>query len=198
LLSVMLIIVMVTAISIGVANYIQQRMAISTAKAQISAMETALEAYKSDFGYYPSSSIGRISNLGTSEGTNNWILYKALFLQGKHYLNFPAAQLRLNQVCIPPLTNMYDPWGSPYVYYCSPTTAYAVLNNAPGPLTGTNTGYTVGGQVNVESYDLFSYGSDRLTYVPGAAYNYGNNSGWFLTGWTNMSSANDDIANWTK
>lgn len=198
LMVVILIIVMLAAISMGVASYVQQHVALTTTKAQIAAFEAAIELYKNDFGYYPASMDSRLSNRGTAESINNSLLYRALFEKGKRYVNFPAAQIRLNPVCAPPLTNMYDTWGSVFVYYNSPATPYAVSNNLPDPVTGTNTGYTLGGQINSTTYDLFSYGSDRLTFIPGAKYNNGNFSGWYRPAWTSTNSALDDVANWGK
>ena len=53
-------------------------------------------------------------------------------------------------------------WGTPFNYYCSPKTPFALMNNFYGYPTNSNDndGYSVGGQVNVSSFDLFSYGPD--------------------------------------
>ena len=217
LLAVMMVILLLAGIMLGVTSYVQKTVAISTTKAQLAAIGAALEMYKADWGFYPPTSPARISNSGIKESSNNATLYFALSAgnslsysncastnciytvvrQGrKMYLKFPAAQIQTNSTTA--LPNIYDPWGTPLNYYCSPRTDYAVLNNYPDPVTGTNKGYSVGGQVNGLSYDLFSYGPDRLTYVRGSAYANGNFSGWYRVGWTANASAIDDIGNFKQ
>ena len=217
LLAVVVVILVLASIMVGVTGYVQKSMAISTTRAQLAAIQAALEMYKADWGFYPPTGPGRISNTGVKESSNNATLFFALspanssgntncattnciytiVRQGrKTYLRFPAAQIQTNSTTA--LPNICDPWGTPFNYYCSPNTPYAVLNNYPDPVTGTNTGYAAGGQVNGLTYDLFSYGPDRLTYVPGAVYANGNFSGWYKAKWTAHSSANDDIGNFKQ
>ena len=216
-LAVVMVILLLAGIMLGVSNYVQKTVAISTTKAQLTAIGAALEMYKADWGFYPPTGLGRISNSGVNESSNNATLYFALspansygntncastnciytiVRQGrKTYLKFSAAQIQTNPTTA--LPNICDPWGTPFNYYCSPGTAYAVLNNFPDPVTGTNKGYAVGGQVNLGTYDLFSYGLDRLTYVPGSTNANGNFSGWSKVGWTYYSSAKDDIGNFKQ
>lgn len=113
---------------------------------------------------------------------------------------------------IPGVPNIFDPWKNPYVYYNSPTTPYGLTNSGPNlPSYGTvashtlGSGYTLGGQVNVPSYDLFSFGPDGYTYVPGVTsanvlwgnrlINWVDNS---FTPWAKTNSAADDITNWGR
>ena len=200
LLAVVLVIVLLAGLMISVTGYVQKTVAISTTKIQLAAIAAGLEAYKADWGFYPITTPARISNRGNCEATNNFILFNALYppinTHRKTYVRFPSAQIRTNLTT--GLPNICDPWGTPFNYYCSPSTAYGVSNNYPNPVTGTNTGYTVGGQVNGGTYDLFSYGPNKLTYVPGAAYPQGNYSGWYQPAWTNTTAANDDIGNFQK
>ena len=218
MLAVVMVILMLAGIMFGVAGYVQKKMAAAAAKAQIVAMVAALEAYQTDWGSYPPTAAVRISATGFGEATNNWILYRALSGAngGKRYLKFPANQLRVNiasgstnssgtGASSGGLTNICDPWGTPYNYYCSPKTAYGVSNGIPSSWP-TNAiwygGYAVGGQVNVGSYDLFSYGSDKSTYVRGAiAWQGGNNYAWYYDSgqrWTNISRAFDDVTNFSR
>ena len=218
LLAVVMVILVLAGIMLGAAGYVQTKMATATAKVQIAAMGAALEAYKADWGFYPPTSPVRISATGFGEATNNWILYCALSGAngGKRYQKFPANQLRVNiasgstsasgtGAASGGRTNICDPWGAPYNYYCSPKTAYGVSNGIPS-YWPTNAlwygGYTVGGQVNVGSYDLFSYGSDKSTYVPGAIpFQGGYNYAWYYDSgqrWTNLSRAFDDITNFRR
>ena len=215
LLGTLAVILLVAGITIGVVSFVQRRMAVMTTKAQLAALATALEAYKSDWGYYPGTYTPRISNIGDAEARNNNLLYRALTGAtgpgAKAYLrSLSQLQVRMNTVygtnsisgattnnVIFSGTNWFDPFGKPNNYYNSPQTTFAVSNNVYSPQWGANSGYTVGGQVNVTSYDLFSYGPDHITYVRGASTN------WFFNPWAsppayvaNPSSANDDIANW--
>ncbi len=190
LLGVMTIIVMLAGLTYGSAGYIEKRMVASAVHAQITMIESALEIYKSDWGYYPSTLPARISANGISESLNNSILYNALCPTNpsagrKIYLSFSAAQIRTNTGT--QLPNIYDGWGRPLNYYNSPGTVFAIVTSA-----AANFGYTVGGQVNVNSFDLFSYGADGYTY---AVTNTTTPSGW-PANWLNPSAANDDVANW--
>lgn len=201
LMTVMLIIALLAAITMGVSGYVERRVAVSSARSFMSSMEVALENYKSDWGYYPITCPCRVSFTGFCEATNNWILYKSLSGANgrKKYMDFPAGLVRTNLSSISnllvnaaystnKLINIYDPWSSPYVYFNSPKTPYSVLNNA-------YCGFTLGGQMNPSGYDLFSYGSDHYTYVRNAVP-----AGWYAgvlgSAWTNFSAANDDITNW--
>src|SRR5262245_24047138 len=71
LMAVVIVILLLALISFGVSGYVQRRMAISTVKTQIAALEAALEAYKSDWGYYPATCPCRISASFFCEATNN-------------------------------------------------------------------------------------------------------------------------------
>ena len=161
----------------------------------------ALEMYKADWGYYPETCPCRISYNGFCELTNNWILWRTLSGAGgsKKYINFSASQLRVNlfggsnlltgaNSTVGGLTNICDGWGTPYNYFNSPTTSYAVSNSA-------NLGYTLGGQVNTAAYDLFSYGPDHVTYVPNAVASAWKAGLASYSPWTNQVSAADDISN---
>ena len=157
----------------------------------------------------------------------------------KKYMSFPSSLVRTNtgfrafdpyntitsywttangfSPCPPGgLLNIVDAFGMPLNYYNSPTTPFAIINNST---VGTNygcIGYTVGGQVNVSSYDLFSYGKDQYTFVPGASgasqppgyppvepslpWQWPILSGFGTTpvGWTSPNAANDDLTNWRR
>ena len=217
LLAVVAIVLVLAGIMMKVVGYVTRTVAISTTKTQIAAMSAALEAYKTDTGDYPRTAIGRVSQGGWWEATNNWILYRALSGAngGKRYLKFAPAQLRLNLASgntnatvigsvtsgTAGLTNIFDVWGSPYIYFCSPATVSALSNNFYGYPTNVNSGngYWAGGQVNAASFDLFSFGPDRLTFVASnLAYGWWSDGPWVNTGWSTKSTANDDITNWKR
>lgn len=224
LMAVVLVICMLAAIGLSTAGYVQTRIAISSARGQMALLESALESYKSDWGYYPATEPARISNSGAREGLNNWYLYRALSGAngGKRYATFLPGMARANTAVSPMTTgstvqtfmNIYDPWGTPYNYYNSPATTFGVTNDIPTTWPAyawpwTNSywygGCAYGGQVNGRSYDLLSYGPDRVTYVRGARpLGGGYNRAWYGgTGasgdrWTNAVSALDDLANFSR
>jgi type II secretory pathway pseudopilin PulG len=207
-MAVIVVIAIAAGIMLGVAGYVQRRVAVATARSELAVLETALEAYKSDWGFYPATTIARISGDGSKEALNNFLLYRAL--SGgctkctKQYLVFPAQEMRTNQITL--LPTICDPWGTPFNYYNSPATTYGVSNAIPANWGSGNWygGYACGGQVNLSSYDLFSYGPDQYTYVPAAvAYGYGGNGADYAWsygplggGFTNPATAFDDITNW--
>ncbi|MCG3147368.1 MAG: hypothetical protein PCFJNLEI_00807 [Verrucomicrobiae bacterium] len=202
LLAVVLVVLVLAAIGLGVAGYVQKKVAIATTKSQIAAIEAALESYKSDWGYYPLTTPQRISTDNSAELTNNAILYRALFEHGKRYLTFPAAQLHSElNVTYSTGTNIFDIYGRPFNYYCSPTTAFGMTNRPPVASVNTyivTNKVTFGGQVNVATYDLFSYGPDRLTYwgtntIFTTAYTTYQPQG---INWHDPKSALDDLTNW--
>ena len=200
LLAVVMVIVLLAGIALSVTGYVQNKTAVTTAKTQIAAMSAALEMYKSDWGCYPATGPGRISRNQSCEGSNNLVLYRALsgVGGGRKYLSFPASAIRTNMYIAMTISGnttsemcgIFDPWGKLYNYYNSPRTPYAVIQ------TSAYAGYTLGGQVNVTTYDLFSYGPDGATYVPGsvAAANAWTAAASYP--YTNPRAANDDIANW--
>ena len=187
LLAVVMVIVLLVGIVVSVASYVQNKMNVTTAKTQIAAIGAALEMYKNDWGCYPATGPGRISRNQSCEGSNNLVLYRALsgVGGGRKYLSFPAGVIRTNMYIALTISGnttsemcgIFDPWGKLYNYYNSPNTPYASVQSS-------YTSHTLGGQVNVSTYDLFSYGPDGSTFVPGNTI-YGS-----------TNAANDDIANW--
>lgn len=192
LLAVVVTILLLAAITAGVAGYIQRKNAIAATRAQITAIETALETYKSDNGYYPATFAERLSSGGNKESSNNCILLNALcptnpVAGAKTYLRFSVGQIRTNTWT--QLPNIFDAWGKPLVYYNAPT-------NTPGFGTGgsPNTGFLRGGQVNITSYDLFSFGPDGSTFIRTNLLPVN----WSGALWISTNSADDDIANWNQ
>ncbi|MCG3150154.1 MAG: hypothetical protein PCFJNLEI_03632 [Verrucomicrobiae bacterium] len=196
LLAVILLIVVLAGLMIHVSSYVQRRVNTTTTRAQLDSLAAALEMYRSDHGYYPPTTAARISSSEYIESTNNATLVRALLGSGRPYLTgIPATQIKLHGGT--GLMNIFDVYGKPFNYYNSPATEFGLSNNVMW--TCTNCGYTVGGQVNVSSYDLFSYGPDRITpaatnAVAGGAAAYP----WPHPGWKNLTTALDDITNWGR
>ncbi len=197
-MAVILVIITLCLITMGVTTFVQRRLSVATTRAQLAAIASALENYKTDWGYYPRTYTRRLSTDGVVEISNNAVLYRALFSQGKQYLTFPKAQIHLpyygsgfgGLAQTTTLTNLFDVYGLSFNYYCSPQTPYVLVNINPG-------GCTTGGQVNVASYDLFSYGRDHITFADKGATAWppavGGAPGADNIVWTNYNSTLDDV-----
>ena len=188
LMAVVVIICVLVAAVIGTAKYANLRMGIARAKAQMAMLQTAIEMYKTDVGSYPVSTIVRYSGTGFAEITNSACLYRALTLPKRYY-----AAGRLDIGTAGALTYFKDPWGSPWNYYrpAIPQPASLIVSNV------LNYGsYATGGQMNPLTYDLFSFGPDTCTYIPGSIQGY---SYWHWYGdQAHPWHANDDIMNWSR
>ena len=201
LLAVVLVILLLAGVFLGLAGYARKSTQSQLTRVQLLLLTTALESYKADWGYYPATSPVRISCFITAESSNNASLYNALFRQGKNYLQgFPSGQLRINNFT--GLTNIFDVFGTPFNYYNSPTTPYALVNgvNTNANVFNQSASYILGGQINKTSYDLFSYGPDQITFAAtNAVYPYWKS---YVAGptvaWTLKSSASDDITNFRR
>lgn len=202
LMAVVLVMAILVAIAMGVTGYVQKRIKITTARAELAAIEVALESYKTDWGYYPATGPKRISFNQVAEGSNNLILYRAIIgLPGrKRYITFPTDGIQSNMAIsllypgAPGSLGLFDPWGKLWNYYNSPGTAYENVK------TNAYAGYTHGGQVNARTYDLISYGPDGGTFIPGNppyAFDFPW-YGWYTASalWGTTNSMNDDIVNW--
>ena len=216
LMAVLLVILVLAGIVLSVSTYVQQRSAVSSAKTQIATIGVALELYKADWGYYPPTTPIRISASGFWESTNNWIMYRALsgVDGGKHYLSFRGNQLRLNTAGIRNLvtgtvnpngglTNICDSWGDALNYFCSPSTVFSNVQECLFT-NAQNYGYVLGGQVNKGSFDLWSYGPDHFTFIPGGYYIRTGACGgfniypWYNVMWVKTNSALDDVTNFGR
>jgi len=188
-MAVVVIICVLVAALIGTAKYANRQMATARAKTQMAALQMALEAYKADVGYYPVSTIIRFSGTGSAELSNSWCLYRAL-TQPKRY--YKASQL---DIANKTGAGIYfkDPWGNPWNYYrpIPPQSTSLSVSNAMS--FGS---FAIGGQVNLSSYDLFSFGPDGCTYIPGSAQGY---SYWrWYADQCQPQHALDDINNWGR
>jgi general secretion pathway protein G len=135
LMVVISVILVLAGIIVGGAKYAQTKAARSRAQAEIATMETALEHYKSDNGVYPLSTAMRLN-----AQANSGSLYAALAGgpgNPKTYFTFKADQIRAISATE---TNIIDPFGSAYNYYCTQ------------PVNAD--------QTNNTSFDLWSYGPD--------------------------------------
>lgn len=136
---VIVIIMILAGIVVAAAKYVQTRAARSRAEAEIAMMETALENYKNDNGVYPPTLAGRPANASTLPYGNSPVLYTALAGgpgNPKTYFTFKRNQIHAVSAT---QTNIVDPFGTPYSYYCNPGAA---------------------DQKNGVTFDLWSYGPD--------------------------------------
>jgi general secretion pathway protein G len=133
LLTVIVIIAILAGLIVGASKYALTKGARSRAQAEIAAMETAMESFKTDNGFYP--------NTGTTRAnvnSNSSVLYTALAGGPKQYFHFKAEQL---QVLPGAVTNIMDPFGRPYNYYQTNDSALVT---------------------NVVTFDLWSYGPNGI------------------------------------
>jgi general secretion pathway protein G len=130
---VLFIIMVLSGLIVGAAKYAQTKAARSRAEAEVAAMETALENFKVDNGYYPRS--GNPRPITTSINTNSYVVFTALAAGPKKYMTFKPSQFHIVGV----YTNILDPFGNDYGYYCYPGTL---------------------DQTNSVTFDLWSYGPD--------------------------------------
>jgi general secretion pathway protein G len=108
LLAVMTIIGVLAGLIIGASKYAYQKSRRSSAAARIAALETALEDFKADNGYYP-------TQAAVPSGSTT-ILYQALngVTTGKKYFTtFTAREITATEVI--------DPFGHEYQYVCPGT-----------------------------------------------------------------------------
>ena len=145
LLAVFIIIAVLAGAVLGISKIAATNAATSRTRAEIATMETALESYKNDNGIYPASTAFRATGppLYTNEKNNDALLYSALVDGPKKYMTFKPNQL---QPIGSTQTNIVDPFGSPYNYFCTV------------PPSSTPPNY----QVNQATFDLWSYGPNGL------------------------------------
>ncbi len=172
LMTVIAIIAVLAGLTIGVSSYANRNAVESRTKAEIRAMETALEAYKADYGGYPpmdptqfdpsGSGNPKISTDFSTLGSNGWlnIHFVYLALSGtntpKAYMTFTPKQISTQTVSGVTYTLILDPNGNPYGY------------NPYNPVG------------NPQTFDLFSAGVDGKCSYP------------------TLTSTNDDIGNWQR
>ena len=195
LLAVVLIILVLTGLMVGIAKYVNQRANISQTKALLARLGLGISNFRLDKGYYPTSTIYRSSTpLFHCERENSELLYAQLTGGPKKYVTFSSTEVAHAPGGTPYIV---DPWGSPLVYFCpGSNVTYQVSNQtiSYGYDTVPETNYciagldnfTVGGLANSDFFDLFSYGPDKKTYVPGASQT------WAF--WNNPAWATDDVS----
>ena len=205
LLAVVMIIALMVGLVLGVAGYVQKRSARSQAESEIRTLELAIEQFKIDQGYYPTSSPVRISASGWAAVTNSALLYQQLVVgsnpTGKTYLQ-PSSKQIANTTVIhcwsANLKHFIDPYGQAYIYYCRPTMARSVSNYIATCNGARDWGEEYGGQTNCLTFDLFSMGPDGMTHVQGSqSASYGAAWSWNGVRSTETPSlALDDVTNW--
>ena len=210
LLTVMAIIVVLAGLTMGLSSYANRKALESRAKAEIRAMELALEAYKADNGGYPplnekaflgdvTSTEGYITNIfsysppvppgspalltQTNGWTNSQFIYRALTQGSKKYMSF-----RNNQIA-----TVRHPTTAPILPLdpsSSGLTNKAIILLDPlgypygyaprGPVGHTSAGAT-NQLANPQNFDLWSAGLNSKSDYP-----------------TNLTLNVDDIGNWQK
>jgi general secretion pathway protein G len=152
LLFVLAIISILAGLVVGTAKYASTKAATSRAQSEIAAIEMALEHYKNDNGAYPTTPSGRPTSASASPYGNSPTLYSALAGGPnfpKTYMKFSASQIRPIDLTT---TNLVDPFGTPYNYYCTQPTQLDQTNSA--------------------SFDLWSYGPSGTNNDPNMITNW--------------------------
>ncbi|MFZ4695513.1 MAG: prepilin-type N-terminal cleavage/methylation domain-containing protein [Verrucomicrobiia bacterium] len=182
LMTVMSIIIILAGLVVGISSYANRSAIESRTKAEIKAMETALEAYKADYGAYPPLDQNAFTPGATPVPTdgcqintnflagssvpksNGWLnvhfVYRALSGVSsnvpKTYMTFTPKQTNAVTIGTATYTVILDPNGNPYGY------------NPFNP------------SANPQTYDLWSAGVDGKSSYP------------------TLSSTNDDLGNWQR
>ena len=149
LLAVFVIIVTLAGMILGVTKYAATNAAVSRTKAEIAAMEAALESYKNDNGAYPTTPLVWPPSPLSPTYANSPILFQKLAAGSKQYFSFKANQIVTDSGGI---TYIVDPFGHPYNYYC---TSPAQPN-----------------QVNQATFDLWSNGPTGTNGAPDSIVNW--------------------------
>lgn len=211
LLAVCVVIAVLAGIMLGLVRSVQRKMDRSQTQADIAGLSMAIESFRSDHGVYPTSSLVRVSCYpapgmnaalyGAGEVNNSGLLLAQLSPpNGKAYYHFRRAQTNSLTALVTNstggvvfgltsnLTVIVDSWGTPLNYYCTyPRLPVPTYTNV---VVGAS--YTlycmIGGQMNVNTFDLWSYGPDTFTYLPTGPAFY----------WNTPSYAVDDITNWKQ
>lgn len=205
MLAVVLVILLLVSISLGVAKYVGNRANIHQTRALLANLELAIENFRLDNGYYPTSTIYRSSApLFHAEVMNSALLYAQL-TNPKTYASFSRNATAVANPELGGGTYLIDAWGVPIVYYRPVSNVtYQVSNQTIGygydTVPATNffiagqDNFTIGGLVNTVTFDLFSYGPDKATHVPGSIW---TGAGWDSRGWpggfTKTDSKLDDV-----
>ncbi|MCG3146810.1 MAG: hypothetical protein PCFJNLEI_00244 [Verrucomicrobiae bacterium] len=175
----MLVIALLTILALGMVNYSQKSTKRTQTRADINMLEVSCESFKSDQGFYPTSSLVRVSQWYTAEKKNSALLYSQLIENS--YIKPPPRLIGSFGG-----TNCFvDPYFRALNYYSTtPLLTNIIVQGSGGSMQDYN---WTGGQVNRMGVDLFSYGPDGRTYCPPPpADAYFNNPALAL----------DDVTNW--
>jgi general secretion pathway protein G len=111
LLTVIAIIAVLAALTVGGAKFALRKSAENRAKAEIHALEAALGDYKADNGFYP------LQSTYPPPAGSSTIIYNALVGGGRKYFNFKPDELQ----SVGAAKRIIDPFGHEYLYLCPGT-----------------------------------------------------------------------------
>lgn len=175
MLTVIAIIGILAGLIIPAATKARRDAAISKAKATISALETALSMYYTDYGAYPPSCIdasnqgngnafrsGASSIIGgdnTIAGDNNLVDMLTLTTKGGPYMKFRAEDLLKTGTGTSTRYILKDPWGKAYIYVNR--SGFTDIDEGPyHPYFDTLTAPGL----NRNTYNIYSLGPDSKGY----------------------------------
>lgn len=181
LLVVILVIGILAGILIPVAVSVKTKGQISQTVGFIKALETAMEAYKSDCGVYPE------HHDPANTTTQPTFLYYLLETgRGAPYTD--RAKLKLSKTTLPTWkdTDVQDSWGNAFRYYRAPILGATAGGSAPFQFKSVQTTALLSAELaafsgNKQSFNLWSPGPDGEN-------NSGTQGG--------VASYGDDVVNW--
>jgi len=193
MLAVAMIVALLASLVVGLSSYVQKKSDLNRVQTDVASISMALERYAVDYGMYPVGNSYRLSATRWVEVQNSAAIHGAL---SNRYYQFRSHQVSTGGVFgvyTNAATYIVDPWSNPYVYVRAyPATPIPAAQMYYGILNAT-TNYPSGcssGQVNLATFDLWSFGPDRMTYVP-----FGG-PGWPWNWYGNVEFTQDDIVNW--
>ena len=155
IMAVIVVLMVLLGLILSVASYVNRKIAAARTQSEIQILILAIENYKLDTGAYPTSSVARVGSTAVMTTaitlTNSALLYSQL-TSPKVYLQFRPSQLGSNiTLGSIPSRAIMDPWGTPYNY---------VRTRPARPLNTGLVSTATTGQVNLITFDLWSYGPD--------------------------------------
>ena len=192
LLAVVAIIAILAGLVLGGSVYAKRKAMVSTTKAQLVTLENAIEAYKNDFGMYPTSSLSRPSTIGDrhNDAGNGGAWFGSDSMNPFDNINFPQWTSSFITQTITNYFLVQNNWllyqqlvgtgkGTNGYYTIKPNQVISSIQNqyVASPIVlladpyGTPWGYYYcmispanTAQVNQATFDLWSYGQDKASF----------------------------------
>lgn len=166
ILTVVAILAILSGLLLMASGYTQRRAGTQATRALLCSLESSLEAYKLEYGRYPTTLLQHFSDDLSAEKSNSFLLYQALFAGARKFGQLPANSLATEQYL--GITYIRDAFQRPVNYYCTTSPTMPIIYTNVLAVTATSSYsnfFALGGQVSLSAFDLFSYGPDQRTYL---------------------------------